>query len=832
VEEYSRMMDTNATASTKEKEGRQELNLETPRVLTLNVIPSLTQGLDASDLLECYALVRSAPLHGIANSTISIQKMVLGIRFRPKLGDMTLHVKRPMELTLEYGPQPVGARLNHEAIPVVQVEDSTSYLAWDNVGRVYFTRKLVKENFLSSYYMASMTGAVLDELLTAAVEYSEKRKVYQPFAVFSEGKGRQLRSSSSSDFTWFIWSHLAKLGVEIDPILSPPVYEVRLWVKSMTKVTPEPDIAHQAASFYQKLYNCLEAIATNNYGSFVAPESKTVSALPSQVPSLKPSPRPVSTNKPTPTVNPAGSPRKMKNDGKAKNNTLNTHGDDERGGRKNENSLNGTMRHHLEDVQYDDEFIDYPERDKEDDEPSRPDLTKDWSSQSGSDLLPGNSTSSLEGEGALTTFSPSLSLDSIPSTAWSAFPSHVPTLPTTFPTVAPTEIDDDIEDAPTPDEPKPAIDGSGQGVEKTKQAADDAQKAADQAKIVAETEGDTKAADAAQAAASAAHAAAAATSEAAARAAMDSLLSRDGAMMSSIVSTCFTNPRFDIASIDGNGSISVDAYLYRDYSYYYKLELTSPYVEVAILNRQLPKATVLSGNGSGGDTVDWILALSVVFLVCFMVLLICQQMGYHHVSAVLKCQRWFFNPRKYDYEGDRIAGGESGPMFFFGQDGIPVSMGGRKSMYSPLRQRETITDIMEDGTVADDLQLPPLHAPKERSQDSSGEFEMTSMCKSSPSLHLKASHSSMSLGSNDEVESFNGVSPVPERLRRNTDLVDMPNLKSSSKIAVPAGSYQSGPLHRQRSTSFESLGSDESFSDTIPTLKKRMRRISSKVSSA
>eukprot|EP00429_Kryptoperidinium_foliaceum_P009881 CAMPEP_0176004772 /NCGR_PEP_ID=MMETSP0120_2-20121206/1865_1 /TAXON_ID=160619 /ORGANISM="Kryptoperidinium foliaceum, Strain CCMP 1326" /LENGTH=64 /DNA_ID=CAMNT_0017337463 /DNA_START=250 /DNA_END=441 /DNA_ORIENTATION=- len=45
-----------------------------PQVLTRAVIPSLIQDLDASDVLECYALVRSAPLHGLANSTIQIQK--------------------------------------------------------------------------------------------------------------------------------------------------------------------------------------------------------------------------------------------------------------------------------------------------------------------------------------------------------------------------------------------------------------------------------------------------------------------------------------------------------------------------------------------------------------------------------------------------------------------------------------------------------------------------------------------------------------------------------------------------------------------------------------
>jgi hypothetical protein len=799
--------------SIKEKEEQHEASLETPRVLTRNLIPTLTEGLDASDLLECYALVRSAPLHGIANSTISIQKMVLGIRFRPKAGDIELHVKEPMELTLEYGPQRVGSRLNDEATPIVQVEDSTSYLTWDNAGKVYFTRKLVKENFLSSYYMASITGAVLDELLTAAVEYSEQRKVYQPFAVYSEAKGRQLRSSSSSDFTWFIWSHLAKLGVEVDPILPPPVYELRLWVKSMKKVIPEPAVAHEAADFYRKLYNCLEAIATKNYGTYVAPASKTGSTLqsvvPSEVPSWEPSPHIGTPNGPTPV--PSRVPGQANGDKNRKTGSENSVGVDKDDKSAHHDGSRRMVRRRLEeDEKYDDAFDDFDNGDDAD-EQSQPSSIESPSSQTGPNLQPGNDASH-EGEVKLTNSTQSLSPGPNNNDTWTNSTSS-------FPSQQPTTTQEHIEGTPVQEQQTPEKEDPGQGVEKTKQAADEAQKAADQAKIVAETEGDTKAADAAQAAANAAQAAATATSEAAAQAAMDSLLSRDGAMVSSIVTTCLTNTRFDIASIDQNGTISTDAYLYRDSSFYYKLELASPYLEVAKLNRQMPKATVLSQYGSGGDTVDWILALSVVFAVGFMVLLICQQMGYHFIETIFRCQRWFFNPRKYDYEGDLVISGDSGPLFYFGQDGIPLSMGGRISSYSPIHQRETLDQMLENNTIANEkygLQVPHLKSPSESSWQEPVELEMTRVTPSKSATHLRLrKHSSDSFGSTEEAAiSPDSALPLPERLLRNPDLVDMPDLKSRSKVAVPVGSSQLSFSERQKSSSFGEGISDTSYADT------------------
>eukprot|EP00536_Pseudo-nitzschia_multiseries_P000392 jgi/Psemu1/321579/estExt_fgenesh1_pg.C_50040 len=712
--------------------------LETPRVLSRNVITSLTHGLDASDVLECYSLVRSAPLHGIADSTIRVQKMTIGIRFRPTAADLKnpYNVKTPMELTLEYGPARLGPLLSDEATPIVHGNDeSSSYLAWDNVGKVYFTQKIVAENFLSSHYMASMTGAVLNKLLHEAVEYTEKRTIYQPFAVYSD-KGKQLlRSSSSTDFAWFVWSHLARLGVEIEPILPPSMYEVRLHVKSASKVFPDQSVTVAAAAFYQKLYDCIESIASSNYGAYVSARNQ-----------------------------------KRENNSDAKKSAS----------RGNENT-NGNNRlvDDLAEEAFDEDSQELEVKNSEDMSSStleHDDGSNDHSetgTANGSDDTSLFSSSNSPSESNQETSSPTLDIAT-------EEPSH-----SSSPSPVPTESIHDVE--------------------KAQNAAQDAQKAADEAKNAAKTEGETKAADAAQAAADAALAAADATSSAASQAAKDSLLSGDGTMMSSIISTCFSNPRYEISSTDANGTAGTEIFLFRDPSSYYKLELTSPYLEVVKLNRDLPNAaTLLLGSSAGGDALDWTLALSIVFLMFLMVLLICQQMGKHYVGAIYKCQRWYFNPRKYDYEGESVSGVQSGSHFFFGASGIPISMGGRRSSYSPLNNRGTIQDAIvnkpykdEDGDMGEiePQTMPPAHVPSsplEQQQNqrrgSSQEIEMKSF---TPEHHNHSTTNSWRENSEPSIGSANEdeiTLDIPERLLRNPDLVEMPSLKSKSKVAIPVGS--------------------------------------------
>ena len=829
--------------------------LETPRVLTRNSVNVLTHGLDASDVVECYALVRSAPLHGIANSTITVQKMTIGIRFRPTTADLKnpYNVKTPMELTLEYGPARLGPLLSDEATPIVQGNDeSSSYLAWDNVAKMYYTEKIVTENFLSSHYMASMTGAVLNKLLTEAFEYTEKRKVYQPFSIFTESGQRLLRSSSSSDFVWFVWTHLAKLGVEIEPILPPAMYETRLYTKSISKVFPDQSVTHEAATFYQRLFNCLESIATNNYGSFLSSKEQSTT----------------NDDDNEDNISSAGTASSNAKDGDNRNLGI---GSEDFNDEVNSRTANANDQKRLrleEEVQETEasedvdeetneneegqeiEVLDVSEGETSDDEEEKivknsrahdeptttvvheevqeievADVVEGETSNDEEEKIVKNSRdhdeetndipedeNTIVPEDSLQTSSPT-EITPMVSKTTSNIPSNSPTSAGDE-TLAPTE---DIQD-----------------LEKAQNAASDAQKAADEAKSVAQTEGDTKAADAAQAAADAALAAADATSNAASQAAMDSILSGDGTMMSSIIATCFSNPMYEISSPDANRTSPIEIYLFRDPSTYYKLELTSPYLEVAKLHRPLPSAAaLLSDYGAGGDALDWTLAMSIFFSMFLMVLLICQQMGNHYVASIFKCQRWFFNPLgKHDDEWDSISGVQSGQHFYFGKSGIPVSMGGKQSSYSPLKNGATLQNVIvnesftnDDGDQAEQ-DLTPLssnvpqgshHSPT-FGRSPSRELEMVNFGPNAHNHNGRPSSrvhtypykdkSDSSVGSRDDDEI---PLEFPDRLLRNPDLVELPSLKSKSKVAMPVRSSANGSILYSASSSFGEGSTNSGF---------------------
>jgi len=737
-----------------------------PKVLTRNVIPTLTYGLDASDVLECYALVRSAPLHGIANSTIHIQKMAIGFRYRPAgaAAIAAQHLEKPpVEMTLEYGPQRFGPLLHHEAMPYIQVsEQESSFISWENVGRVFYTTKIVTETYLSSYYMASMTGAVLNKILLEAVEYSDKRRRYQPFALFSAENGREVRSSSSVDFSQYIWKQLANLGVEIHPILPPPIYEARLWVSSWEKVVPQPAIANEAASFYQKLYQCLEAIATNDYTAYRPSAQPTISPQPSGMPTTIDGENSTSMLLPDETNHKANA---NKSSSATEAPTLGTtehanpddddQADDDSGRRKNRaRRLDGGT----------DDFA------TQEDDSHTDDLVKDDDGAAGGQVAAAGSKNLANNNKTRDTTQPT-----IPGATANPSPSPPPTTHT-----------------PTKSAPGNAAAPSGQdGVEKAQQAAADAQQAADEAKNAAQTEGENKAANAAQAAATAAQAAADATSNAAAQAAMDGLLSGDGSTMTSIATSCLTNPQYDIASVDANGTVTIRAFLYRDGSNYYKLNLTSPYFEIAKVNRALPKAVNLSDTGSGGELIDFVLAIVVMSLIFMMGVIILQQMGYKFFNSLFRCQRWFFNPRKFDYEGNTLDDSED--LFNFGQDGIPISMGGRLSRVSPVVAQSPMY-AGQDLSDTPELRIPEL---AQRSKEKRGsrarspvgrELEMSTM-PSSRMRNMRSDNDSHGSLSDDELEVD---ATVPEGFYRDPDLVDMPYLKSTSKVAVPVGSGHHG----------------------------------------
>jgi hypothetical protein len=363
----------------------------TPQILTASSILALTSGLDASDTLECYLLTREARLSGLANSTtLPVHKLALGIRYNPSQQSTgsyyggRRHRRRAMEITLEYGPARAGDGLLLESIPRVverggengnnnnnrnrryrrtadaspssaqqsptasasdpdDDDDDPSTVLWDNRAVVYYTLRI--DGYRGADYVASMTGAVLKNLLQAALAYplQRSRKRYQPFAVYRKSSNPQppqqpsnrsssgaspdesgsssssstasspqqqqqqppasevmvLRSSNDLDFVNALWLHLSEVGVELKPVILPIRWRVHLVASGIQKVattaaaagalngdpasssTPEGAGAggavpmHTVADFYQRLYLCVEAMATANYSAFDNPAAAT-----------------------------------------------------------------------------------------------------------------------------------------------------------------------------------------------------------------------------------------------------------------------------------------------------------------------------------------------------------------------------------------------------------------------------------------------------------------------------------------------------------------------------------------------------------------------------
>jgi hypothetical protein len=350
-----------------------------PQILTASTLAALTSGLDASDTLECYLLTREARLDGIANSTLPVHKLALGIRYNPSQQSSSVgRRKKPLEITLEYGPARAGEGLLLETVPRVGGRgsesgnhnnknsknrrraatgtaadaDDPSSVAWDNRAVVYYTLRI--DGYRGADYVASMTGAVLKNLLQTALAYplQRSRRRYQPFAVHrrapqqsapgasssttttteesgaasassSSSSSQQpqasevmvLRSSNDLDFVSALWQHLSEVGVELKPVILPIRWRVHLVASGIRKVVaagPGPAAApatkndasssssstsatppegtgaggtvpmHSVAAFYQRLYLCIEAIATANYSAYdaaAAPANATAGRL-------------------------------------------------------------------------------------------------------------------------------------------------------------------------------------------------------------------------------------------------------------------------------------------------------------------------------------------------------------------------------------------------------------------------------------------------------------------------------------------------------------------------------------------------------------------------
>ena len=371
------------------------------------------------------------------------------------------------------------------------------------------------------------------------------------------------------------------------------------------------------------------------------------------------------------------------------------------------------------------------------------------------------------------------------------------------------------------------------------QAAATAQEAAHAADS-ATSEQDAK--TAAQAAATAAQKAADVTASQAATIAAAALTSGDGRIVTQTAALCFQDPVYGLGvsppleeeDYDPHSTTNatttttttpniVTAYLYWDGAFYYRVNLTAPYISIITEQQFMPQPPV--AGISREDFVDWTIFLLIAVGTLLGFLLLLQQIsGRRFVPKLFKYQRWFFQPRHFsldDDDRDEMSQRGVGKVFSFGQDAIPLSMGGRRmgtvfsdrddarlmekaenwlrgssgvvgGGYRNIINKES-SSLVNDGGM-DELELSE--------HDFGGDLELVEPSPT-PSSHNNGTYSRRhSFHSSDdadvsESDTLEGtqMDGTPTRLYRDPNLVDMPDLKSKSKVAVPV----SISLHHQSS---------------------------------
>ena len=305
-------------------------------LLTNEVAQDLAAGLDASDVLECYWLTRRVFLQGVANQTISVSKTALGLRYRPPPW-ANADDPHKREIVLEYGPDRAGSKNENDVLPVLIPSDAdgdgdaeSSYVSWHNEGRVFYSQEIHALQYESATYMASVTGAVVVDVLQQAARYPAKRgaRRYQPWQVLlvrneepstltEETATVKLRSSSDIDFVMDLMQRLATLGVDLLPVLRPTVYSLELSVKRLSRETVTPTTKANMAMFYKKLYSCVNQLAsgqaatrtTSTIATTTSPTPVPADTTPAAVPPTTTTVTPHATLAPSEFTTPSPSPQ-------------------------------------------------------------------------------------------------------------------------------------------------------------------------------------------------------------------------------------------------------------------------------------------------------------------------------------------------------------------------------------------------------------------------------------------------------------------------------------------------------------------------------------------
>jgi hypothetical protein len=281
------------------------------------------------------------------------------------------------------------------------------------------------------------------------------------------------------------------------------------------------------------------------------------------------------------------------------------------------------------------------------------------------------------------------------------------------------------------------------------------------------------------------------------KASAEALLSGDGVLMTSVLSSCFSDPKYGIRIkedthrvVDNNLDDDVSkergsneefvrgvemqektiAYLYFDGDVFFRLNLTAPYWGTA---RGLETVPPPHAHPEGhGDAVDWAIFLLILMGTLFGLLVMVHQAGIV-VDKRLRF-RHFFNPTKkisdWEYEG---LNGENSPLskgggfphsdLFLTVESIPTSMGGEDGSTSPTAlhcgKSESTTSYLND---EHDLEMTERKFSALNIDD----------CPTTPT--------------NLSSDSLSHVLPLSLRMKKFTpDLVERPSSKSYTKVAMP-----------------------------------------------
>jgi len=685
----------------------------------------------------------------------------------PSAGQM-MDQQKYFELTLEYGPQRAGASKTSESMPMVHVDmevmanynneggnnnnsndnNMGKYVSWDNQGSIYYSTHISNE-WSGAYYMAPITGVVFEKILEKVIEYPTKRPRYQPFEVVSiPSNNIILRSSGSDDFVWDMFRDLADLYVDIDPILVPQRGKVQFYVadpiieaneedkedssggggRTRSEVElkrqrrPNPNVkrvegaleSSKAAAFYENFFNCANAKKTGDYSMYLP----LVTSAPSPVPPLDEEDTVISNT--TLDVSKAD----KVDDGSDGDGSL----------RRLDGASNSTS-----------------------------------ASSSQSDF---NVDAELEVKGGdnSTESSPPTESEEVGDDAETA---GVAAEGDEDNTVSSPLIDDDDDDdeieTTEPDEANVDSEDDGDAAKAAEKAAIEAAQKAEAAAAVAATNSSSPedSAKAASEAAIAAKKAADASVASRAKSSAEGLLSGDGATMTSILSSCFSDPKYGIRNVyeeQSTPTTTTYAYVYLDGDVFIRLNLTAPYWGPStVLQTVPPPHAHVEGQG---DVVDWAIFLLLMGGTVFGFLVMVHQLG---VSIDNRLQfRHVFHPLADDdsVEMERLEKG-GGIPHSIGIDAIPVSLGGQLSHYN--------------GTQRDG----PPSSYKDRLPDSSIDDENNGLLD----IELANRENIVSVNSPKGTTPKRIDLPISLRLKEEApDLVERPTLKSMSKVALPHSS--------------------------------------------